>query len=134
MNEIRGVPGASAAASEPPKAAGNPTTGAEAGALVVYNGGETSGAEPTLAGSGELGGPPLGPPGGLLLPPIGAGMPGWDLPAGALPFLPEMALPGVTTPGAPMTREEFERMQVRHFPLSMRVMDEVVTFGVDLEI
>jgi len=110
MNEVRGMPGAGAVSPEPPKATGSLPAGSEAGALVVYNG--AGGAEPALAGSGELG-MPLGPPGGLLLPPGGVGMPGWELAAGGMPFLPGLGLPSVTTPGAPMSREEFERMQVR---------------------
>jgi hypothetical protein len=108
MNEIRGMPGASAASPEPPGAT-LPAVAApedDAKALVVYGG-----AEPTLAGSSELGGFPLVAPGGLLLPP-GAGVPGWGVTAGGLPLLPGLGLPGLNTPGAPMTREEFERMQV----------------------
>ncbi len=112
MNEIRGMPGA-AASPEPSKPAADPPAAADAagsdagakpdaGAMVVYGGG--GGTEPALAGSSELGGFPLGPPGGLLLPPV-PGMPGWELAAGGLPLLPGMALPGLATPGAPMTRE-----------------------------
>ena len=90
------------------QASSEPKAAADSKALVVF-----SEAEPALAGTGELGFP-FGNAGDLLLPPE-AGMSPWEFGMGGLaPPMPHLPLPGAGPDlfqNAPLSREEFQRIQ-----------------------
>ena len=105
LKEVGGMPAAKRPADQPEASDTQPSangTKDDSKALVV-----AEGAEPALAGSSEL----EQPFGGLLMPPEAGNTP-WEL--GMAPPLPHLPLPGMEPDilqNAPLSREEFQRMQ-----------------------